>query len=563
MELKRYILPLQRWWWLILAATVIAALSSFLATMRQPPIYQAVTTLMIGRVISDPNPQSSEFYLSQQLAANYAEIANREPVRLATMQALGLSWLPQYLARATPNSQFIEIVVTDTVPERAQAVANELGHQLVLRGPTSSTAEDQGRQDFVNQQLNNLEVQINDTEDEITKLQDELGNMQSARQIADTQNQINALQNKLTTMQGNYASLLANTSSGAVNTLSIIEPAPLPVRPIGPNKGLSILLASAIGFVLSGSAAYLLEYLDDTLKTPEEVERFTGIPIIGTIVEMGHGNGNGLHVAENPRHPVVEAYRSLRTNLEFIGVDKPLRTLFVASSDTGEGKTSVASNLAVVMSQAEKKVIVMDADLRRPNVHNFFGMPNDYGLSDVFRGRLSIEEALKEWRGGDVSVITAGSPPPNPAELLGSKKMVQILARLQEIADVIIIDGPPFVVTDAAVLAAKVDGVLVVVRSGHARQPAVNGMMEQLRRSGARVVGIALNRVPRKAKGYYAAGYYSSAYYSSSASEERASAPAERNAGPAENKSRNGMKFGLKRRGVLSDVDSSRLEGKG
>lgn len=515
MELKKYILPLSRWWWLIAATTLVAAAASFLATLRQPPIYQAITTLMIGRAIMDPNPTSNEFYLSQQLASNYAEIANREPVRNATMQALDLKWLPNYLARAVPEGQFIEILVTDTNPQRAQAVANELAHQLVLRAPTSAGPEEQNRREFVNRQLDTLEEQIEKTEAEITRLQDELGNMVSARQIADTQGQIAALQTKLTTLQGNYANLLANTESGAINTLSVIEPAALPTRPIGPNKGMAILLASAIGFTLSAGAAYLLEYLDDTLKTNEDVVRVTQSPIIGYLAEVNGEGDYRIYVAENPRHPIVEAYRTLRTNLEFAAVDRPLKTIFIASAEAEEGKSSVAANLAVAMAQGEKAVVLLDADLRKPNIHNFFGMQNDYGLSDVFRGRLSIDDAMKGWKGDQVTVITAGTPPPNPTELLGSKKMDQILSRLEEVADVVVIDGPPFIVADAAVLAAKVDGVLLVIRSGFTHEASVRAMMEQAERAGAHLVGVALNRIPRKGRGYYDGNRYYSSYYTS------------------------------------------------
>ncbi|MGD8751725.1 MAG: Wzz/FepE/Etk N-terminal domain-containing protein, partial [Anaerolineales bacterium] len=130
MELSAYLIPLRRWWWLLLASTLVAVVSSFIATINQPPVYQASTTLMIGRVIDDPNPNQGEIYLAQQLAQTYAEIANREPVRNATMQALGLTRLPEYLARALPQTQFIEIAVTDVNPLRAQVVANELANQL-------------------------------------------------------------------------------------------------------------------------------------------------------------------------------------------------------------------------------------------------------------------------------------------------------------------------------------------------------------------------------------------------------------------------------------------------
>lgn len=513
MELKRYFLPLRRWWWLLLGATLTAAVSSFLATLQQPPIYQALTTLMIGQVITNPSPTTAEFNLSQQLAANYAEIANRDPVRLATMQALGLNFLPDYRATALPDGQFIEITVTDTIPERAQAVANELARQLILRSPTGGQSETQARQEFIAKQLDNLQLQITNTEEEIVRLRNELATMDSARQIADTQLQINALEAKLSDLQTTYADLLANSQSGAVNSITVIEEASRPNRPIGPNKMLTILLSAGIGFTLAAAAAYLLDYLDDTIKTPEDVERLTNAPILGYLTELDIVENGKLYVADNPRHPIVEEYRSLRTNLEFAGVDQPLSTLFVSSAEVQDGKSSVAANLAVIMAQAEKKVILVDADLRRPNLHNFFGFPNDYGLSDVFRGKLEIEDSTKEWNNGMVSVITAGSPPPNPAELLGSKRMSEILEYLKSQADIVILDGPPFIVADAPVLASRVDGVLLVVRPGFTHQPALENMVEQIERAGARVVGVALNRIPLKSAMRYAGSRYYASYY--------------------------------------------------
>jgi succinoglycan biosynthesis transport protein ExoP len=513
MELKRYILPLRKWWWLLAAATLIAAVSSYLATMSQPPIYQTLTTLMIGQAITDPNPTGSELTLSRQLAGNYAEIANREPVRIAAKEALGLNWLPNYRAIALPNGQFIEIVVTDTIPERAQAVANELARQLILRSPTGSQSDEQDRQAFIQSQLDNLQLQITETETEIQSLRGALGEMDSARQISDTQIQITALGTKLADLQGIYSGLLANSQGGAVNTISVIEKAPKPKQPIGPNKLLTIVLAAGIGLSLAVLAAYLLEYLDDTVKNPKDVEEITGAPVIGYLSEQDIEGVGLLFSAENPRHPSVEELRALRTNLEFAGVDQPLKTLLVSSTEMEIGKTSVAANLAVVVSQAEKDVILVDADMRRPNVHNYYGMPNNFGLSDVFRGEFSLEEVSKNWVGGSVSVITAGDPPPNPSELLGSRKMGEILAELEAQADLVIIDGPPFIVADAPLLASKVNGVLLIVQLERTREPALKAMIEQINRAGAKVIGVALNRIPARSIGYYTGNPYYSSYY--------------------------------------------------
>lgn len=513
MEFKQYILPLKRWWWLLVAATLIAGVSSYLATLRQPPIYQTLTTLMIGQVITDPNPTGAEFTLSRQLAENYAEIANREPVKIATMEALGLTWLPDYRATSLPNGQFIEVVVTDILPERAQAVANELARQLILRSPTGSQSDEQDRQAFVQTQLDNLQLQITETEAEIQTLREALGGMDSARQIADTQVQITALEAKLADLQGIYSDLLANTQGGAINTISVIEEAFKPVVPIGPNKLLIILLSAAVGLSLAVVAAYVLEYMDDTVKSPEEVEKLTDVPVIGYLSELDIDDVGALYAADNPRHPSVEEMRTLRTNLEFAGVDQPLKTLLITSTEMEVGKTSVAANLAIVMSQAEKDVILVDADLRRPNVHNFYGFQNKIGISDVFRGEYELDGVTKQWPGGEVEVITAGDLPPNPSELLGSKRMSEIMENLGSQADIVIIDGPPFVVADAPVLASKVDGVLLIVRLGHTRKPAISALMEQISRSGAKVIGVALNRIPARSIGYYTGNPYYSAYY--------------------------------------------------
>jgi capsular exopolysaccharide synthesis family protein len=272
---------------------------------------------------------------------------------------------------------------------------------------------------------------------------------------------------------------------------------------------LTVLLAAAVGFVLGGSAAYLLEYLDDTLKSPDDISRVLQAPIIGHIVEdTGETGENQIYVLEKPRHPISEAYRTLRINMEFAGVDQPLKTIFIASANVGDGKTSVAANLAVSIAQGEKKVVLLDADLRRPSIHQFFSVPNEIGLIDLFLGRAAIGEVIKVKKEHRVAIITAGEPPPNPAELLGSKKMDQILAKLQEIADVVIIDGPPFVVADASVLASKVDGVLAVVRPGHTRQSAAENMMKQITISGARLIGVTLNRIPRRGTNYYTGKQY-------------------------------------------------------
>src|SRR5215203_1562517 len=429
MELNKYIFPLRKWWWLVVASTLIATIFSSLSVLRQPLIYQSRTTLMIGTTINDPNPSSNELMLGQQLAAAYADLAHRDIVRSATRSALRINQLPEYIARALPNTQLIEITVNDVNPERAQTVANELANQLTLLSPVSGQSNERERQDFIHERLDNLEAQINATESEIEKLQEELANTFSAQQISDKQEQISSLHSKLNAMENNYGLLLSNTQQGAINTLRIIASAELPSNPIGSLKGLTVLLAAAAGFILAAGTAYLLEYLDDSLKSPDAVMRLFSAPILGRIFEQsGEINENRLYDADNSNHPLTEPFRALRTEIDLAEMGQRLKTILITSPDSGDGKTSVSVNLALSIAQKNKKVFLLDADLRKPKIHKLFNLANDDGLADVVFARAIFDwrASIKEVR--QVSMLTAGNTPPDPAELLSSEKMELFLS---------------------------------------------------------------------------------------------------------------------------------------
>jgi len=510
LRLRDYFSPLLKWWWLLILAALVTGATAYWATRSLPSVYQARATLLVGRGINDPNPTGNEIGVSQQLASAYADVATREPVQAATMAALGLSKLPTYDVQA--NGSFVEISVTHSDPKLAQAVANELANQLIVVSPASGQQTDGGRQAFVNQQLDEAQAQITQTKADIANKQKALAGLSSAVDIANAQTEIDALQVKLTALETNYANLLASSQQGQLNTISLFEAASTPFKPIGPNKPLIILLAVLSGLVLAGGAAYLIEYLDNTLRR-EDVGRLLPYPVIGNIAELEHQRSGRIYVAENPRSMTTEAFRSLKTNLEFGAVDRPIRTLLVTSAESGDGKTLLASNLAFVLARAGKKVILLDSDLRVPGVHKSFGLSNSSGLSDIFLGAISVPNAVNPWPVEEnLGIITSGTPAPNPAELIASGKMDEILIRLKELADWVIIDSAPFIVADAWVLAAKVDAVLVVVRPGHTHRDPARAMLAQLKRSGARVVGVALNRLPRTAAGYGYGGAYMAGY---------------------------------------------------
>ena len=503
MEIRDLTQPLLRWWWLLLAATLIAGITSFVVASRQPPIYEASTTLIVGQAIADPNPSGGEFQLSQQLSTLYANIAERDPVALATMKALGLDWLPDYNARALPNSQFLEIEVVDVKPAVAAIVANELANQLILQSPTAPGQEDQDRQQFVAEQLTYLEGKIAETQVEIEEKQIELAEMVSARQIADTQTTIAALQDKLATLQANYASLLSNTQSGATNTLAVIDFASIPTTPIGPDVPMVTLLAAAVGFSLAAAGAYLIEFLDDTIRTPDDIARVTHLPVIGHIPDAKELRAYGTNpklFSKLPNSDAAEAFRSLRTNLEFAGVQGAPRTVLITSPSEGQGATMVATQLAASLALAGKRVALIDANLRQPSLHKFLGIENKLGLSDMLTEDLVPQVIARESNNWRLKYITAGKPKENAAELLGSMWLLRALSRLWDQADVAIFLGPSFRVAESFILASKLEATLIVMRPGSTREGVATTIMEQLERGRANVVGVVLNGLRSRKK---------------------------------------------------------------
>jgi non-specific protein-tyrosine kinase len=220
-----------------------------------------------------------------------------------------------------------------------------------------------------------------------------------------------------------------------------------------------------------------------------------------TEAHMNNGNGrpdvyDKLVTVSSPRSPVAEAYRTLRTNIQFSSLDAPLRTLLVTSSGPDEGKSTTLANLAVAMAQGEQQVILVDCDLRRPAQHIIFGLSNTAGLTNLFLEDAPPRELLQPTPQAGLRVLTSGPLPPNPAELVGSRKMERIVETLKGDADIVLFDTPPIIaVTDAAVLASKLDAVILVVRAGKAKRDLVRKARDLLQKVNARLLGVVLNDV--------------------------------------------------------------------
>ena len=502
--LLQYLQPLLRWWCLIIGSALVAMLSSFIYLRSQPVLYESRSTVMVGSPIQDPNPGSDVVYLTQVLARIYADLAQRTTMRQATMDALGFGWLPQYFVNALPNSQVIEITVTDVEPERAQVVANELVNQLIALSPAGQ--EEQERRSFVQDQLAALERNIRNSETERTRLENELAKALSAREIRSIQDAINALDGKLNTLQANYAALLTSSGNGALNTIHILEPASLPVEPLDSRLLLILALAAVLGAGLAAAGAYALDFLDDAVAKVTQVERL-GLVALGSVpLVQGTTDESDRLVMLNDRYSAAaEAYRVLRTNLQFASVDRPLHLVQVSSPNIGEGKSMTAANLAIALAQLGQKVILVDADLHQPTQHRYFQVLNNVGVTTALLGKLDqVDRMFKTTALANLNLLPSGPLPPNPAELLGSNRMQELLDVLQHNADIVVVDSTPItVISDAVVLSTRMDGLILVLRSGRTRYDNSRNAINALKQVHARVLGVVLNGAGNGAQDYY------------------------------------------------------------
>jgi len=318
--------------------------------------------------------------------------------------------------------------------------------------------------------------------------------------------------------------------------VQIVDTAKPPEFPVRPKKKLNILLGILFGLAIGVAIAFFLEFLDDTIKTGDDIERLK-LTLLGTIplVRTEHiirrlkkegrpFSAADLHRVESrmitrfsPRSPISEAYRSLRTNIQFADVDKPKRVMLMTSTTSKEGKSTTAVNLAVTLAQMGSRVILIDSDLRRPSLHNFFSMDKTYGVTNVLIGSLSFDDVIKHTEVENLDVITSGDIPPNPAELVSSENMKKFIETARSRYDYVILDSPPVIaVTDAAVLSTRVDGTILVVSSGTVSRREVQRAVTLLQNVAAPILGVVVNSLDiKKIYGsyYYYFHYYQYYYY--------------------------------------------------
>lgn len=445
MDLRDYVRVIRSRWLLIsISALTVVAIAALL-TLRATPQYTSVARLFIStQGSSDVSQASQGGMFSLQRVKSYADLLTGEKIASRVVDRLELSETPRTLATKISASSNL-----DTVILRISVTDSAPGRAQVLAQTVS--------EEFVGYVA---ELETPPGKDEAT---------------------IKA---------------------------TIIDAATEPSAPISPQPLRNLALGLIVGALLGTALAVLRESLDRSIKTVRELEALVSAPIIGTISFDSSAIDTPLISSLDTYAPRAEAFRVLRTNLQFIDPDIERKVFVITSSLPGEGKTTTAVNLALALAEGGEKVALVEGDLRRPKISEYLRLESAVGLTTVLIGKLPVDEAMQTTANQDLAVLTSGSTPPNPAELLKSSAMRTIIASLRETYDIVLIDAPPLLpVTDGALLAAQADGALLVVRHGKTTTDQVSMAVERLEAVGATPVGVIFNMTPSKGGDGYGYGY--------------------------------------------------------
>lgn len=534
-----YVQILWRWLWLLLLVAIAAGAVAYYLTDQQPRVYEASAKAIVNVVSrTDYYDSYTATYTSQRLAETYAQTLVTEALLQSVAEKLGYPVTGIVKATSVENSPIFNITVTDSDPQKAADTAN-----AVIAAFAEKVMRDQASRYL--ELKSSLEAEIADLDNKLTQVNSELAILEIKdaeyeaavernKQLEaddlpiipverDPQDYVNRSELELakTQYQSNRSSLFANLqqirltevqSATTISQLNQAIPDPTPIQPQPLKSG---ALAAVVGFMVAAGAVFLVAYLQDEIRDPSEISRRWGVPVIGVITNFA-ASQEPLIAMSKPRMPVSEAFRSLRTNLQFSGIEAPLKTFLVTSASPSDGKSSVAANLATVIAQSDKDVVIVDCDMRRPTMHKLFKLSNRLGLSDYFiRTPDKMTGVVKKTAVNSLSLITSGSLPPNPSELLASNKMQDVIKLLAKHFDTVILDSPPLLaVTDALILAKSVDGVILVIDPKKTKRGAIQQAVEQLQRLDARLLGIVLNNIKvKRSSYYYNREYYYSKHY--------------------------------------------------
>ena len=499
----------RRWAIPVLLVTIVGGVVAYAVTRRITPLYEAQATVLVVAGPQQSGANTGVALSNDQVTTTAASLITEPPLLQRVIKDLKLQTTTDQLAKlvtAVPvtNAQLVNVNAQDPDPAQATSIANTLASDFVDQ-ITQQNAQQVKRAGAA------LEAQIAQLTATITDEQNQIANAGRTQDTSALRSEVTGNTSLLTTLASQYATLQAAQAQNLEN-VSIAAPAAQPTSPTSPKLALNLALGLVAGLLVSLGIAALAEYLDQGLNSEEDVRERLGVPCLAIIPRFSaHTQGKASHQHEDRAR---EAYRRLRTNLLFSELDTPLKTIVVTSARPGEGKTRTASNLAVSLASSEKSVLIIDADMHRPNQHRIFHKPITQGLSEMLIAASSTGHPVLNGRHdtpyANLSILTSGVLPPNPSELLASNRTRLLISGLEKQRDVLIIDTPPAqALTDALSVAAHSSGVILVVETGKTNAEQARHVIDSLHKVGARVLGVVLNKAKyRQLPSYY---YYEQA----------------------------------------------------
>jgi capsular exopolysaccharide synthesis family protein len=504
-DLLAFLSVLRRRWWIIVLVPVLASAGAFAAAHRQTSIYRSTTSILVLPSEAEQVFISQGIDPTRLLQDQIRIIGSTQMTSLVTKR---LGFPASVSATASGSDDVIVLTATDTDPRRAANIANAYANAYLSYLLSSSAAQK-------NQTQQSLTSEIDAAQKQLTQLDQALAAAPPAQQGTVQQSQASQRAALNATVANDQAQLIQDAAVGTQSGAQILAPAPVPTSPISPHPTRTAAIGFGIGIILGLGLAFVRDFLDSRVRGPDDLGRAAkGLPVLASIAPTpGWRDISATHVVslEDPSAAATEAYRALRTSLQFLAIDRSLKTIQITSPWSGEGKTTTVVNLAVAMAGAGHRVVVVDCDLHRPRIAEFFGLPARVGFTSVLLGDTPLSSALQPVpRVPGLFVLPAGLAPPNPSELLSGRRTGEILARLAAEADFVLVDSPPvLLVSDAAVIATRVDGTVLVANESSTKRSQVHRALQILHQVGSSVIGTVLNRSKPTSATYSPASYSS------------------------------------------------------
>jgi tyrosine-protein kinase len=501
-NLVDYLAVLWRRKFTILLTVVVAVAIAIGIDFARTKQYTSTASLLLTVPGISANSPLAQAYATQPNVPTDIELIQSAQVQDAVTKKIGSA--PGVAVSQVGTTNVVNISATSPDPGEAAKVANAYATSYLEVSSANYLSS-------INAQVAQYQAQINSLQTTINQINGQLSDA-SGTSASNLESQLTSLLAQQQTLKTSLAAVqqsAANASGGQV-----VTPATPSSSPSSPKRTRDALIALAGGLLLGLGLALLRDYFDDRIRSREDLEEAVpAIPIVGMIPEVSDWRNRRkpfLVELARPRSPAAEAYRSLRTSIQFMSLDHPVKLLQITSGAASEGKTTTSANLAVAMAEAGTQVVLVSCDLRKPRIHEFFDLRNGVGLTSVLLGNVELNDALQSVPGvPNLTLLGSGPVPPNPSELLSGRRAGQVFADLTREFDVVLLDSSPLLpVTDGSILAGMSDAVLLVAAADYSTKRDVGRSLESLSRVSANVVGLVLNRASTSdSYVYYRYGY--------------------------------------------------------